>query len=166
MPQGVRAHLFFKTRRPGVAHDYLVQALAGKLPATSIRKETRLVGRSDQVRPPALQIHTGRFNSGSSNWDEPLLGAFSPGAQNSRIQIEVPHLKAGCLGCTQPACIHQLEHGPIAQCNRLISAGLFDQPLDFRATQDLRQVLQCTRWRKTLDRIGLTHALLSQELEE
>jgi hypothetical protein len=99
------------------------------------------VALADQLRAAAAQVDADRGDRLAAERDEALLRALAPGAQEALAQVDVGDLEPDRLRGAQPARVHHLEQGAVAEHGRLVAARRGEQLLDLGVVEDLGQLL-------------------------
>ena len=160
--QRVRAHLAREPRRGGVALDDLVEALAREPAAAVVDEQPGLVAVPDEPRPAADEVDAERAGGLAADGHDPLLVPLAAGAQLAAVEVEVRELDVDRLRRPQPAGVHHLEQGAVAQRRRLGPFGLGEQLGDFFAREDLGQLAALTRGLELGGRVILDQPLSAE----
>src|ERR671920_727569 len=98
-----------------VALDDLVEALACEAGAAVVHEEVTLLARSDELRPPVLQVGPRRGHGLAADRDEALLGPLPARADDAVAQVDGADGEVDRLARAQAAGVHELEQGAVAQ---------------------------------------------------
>src|SRR6476646_5396835 len=164
--QRVRAHLAGEAGVARVALDDLVEPLAGQRPAAEVDEQLRLVAVADQLRPAAAQIAVDRRDRLPAERHQAFLRALAAGAEEALAQVDVAQLQPDRLRSAQPAGVHHLQQGPVAQRRRLAPLRRGEQLLHLGVVENVRQFLRPARGAEVGGRVVADQLVAAQVLVE
>src|SRR5262249_50417484 len=99
----------------------------------------------EEVWTPAAGVGAQRGDRLAADRHEALLGALSARTQHSFLQVDVRQLESDHLRYAQPACVHELQQGTVAQRGGVGPPWLAQQPGDLVTGENPRQTLGLAR---------------------
>src|SRR5262252_3331248 len=130
MPQDVRTHPAAKTRLARVAGQDLPEAHPAELPTEAVHEYRGLGPAARKLRPSCLEIAPECPRRSTAEGHESLLVPLSHHVQEPVLEIDGFERQARDLRGAQPARVRELEHGAVAQLERLLAQRLGEQALD------------------------------------
>ena len=150
MPERVRRNAL-EPALLGISLDKAVDDLPRHWPALWLDEEVR-IGVLMLLLAASGEIIPQPFNRTFPDGDAAGLVALSGGREYSRVEIDIGEPKRADLGNAQPAGIHQLKHGPVAESRFALKVRCGKELLDLGLIQKTRQVKALSRRFKVLGR--------------
>ena len=108
----------------------------------------------DQRRPSVVEPGPHRVDRGFAHRHLALLGPLAPDGDHGSVEVEVDQPQPAQLAHPQAAAVEQLEHGGVAQADRLVGRRCGEKGVELGRTQDVGQPAVASRCRQARRRVG------------